>query len=59
GIIFNNGNAKDLARAVLKLLHDDELCKMLGRNGRSYVTQYGDWMKNADKICEVSEAFVN
>lgn len=59
GIIFNNGNAKDLARAVLKLLHDDELCKTLGRNGRSYVTQYGDWMKNADKICEVSEAFVN
>ncbi len=59
GIIFKNGNAKDLAKAVLKLLHDDNLCKTLGRNGRCYVTQYGDWMKNADKICEISEGFVN
>ncbi len=58
GVIFESGNAEDLARAVIKLLGDERLCRSLGRNGRRYVTRFCNWAQNMEKICDVSETLV-
>ena len=58
GILFQNGNADDLARAILTLLRDETLRETLGQNGRRYVLDHCDWMKNAETICRICQSEV-
>jgi len=41
------------------LLRDEDLRKKLGRQGRQYVLENCDWLKNSETICQICQNEVN
>lgn len=52
GAIFENGDSKDLSRAVIALAHDEEMRKKLSHNAESGATRF-DWETVGPEIMNV------
>lgn len=55
GILVNPDNAQDLAKAIIKLLSDNNLRYQMGKNGRKYVIANRNWEKAIQKVADVVE----
>lgn len=53
GLTYREGDVKDLAQKLLKLLADDDLVKKLGKNGRQKVLREYNWENQAKKIIKI------
>ncbi|MDP8256839.1 MAG: glycosyltransferase family 4 protein [Candidatus Alcyoniella australis] len=52
GLLFEPGNAGQLARCFQRLYNDPQLARRLGANARQEVLQYYTWERNARRIIE-------
>ncbi|MFI3199910.1 MAG: glycosyltransferase family 4 protein [Eubacteriales bacterium] len=55
GLVYKNGNKKELIRSITRLMEDNKLCRRLGRN--AYATIADEWnekevAKRLVKLCE-------
>jgi glycosyltransferase involved in cell wall biosynthesis len=55
GLMVNPENPQEFASAAIELLHNPELRKKMGQNGRGYVLENRSWASVAKKIVEVCE----
>ncbi len=55
GVIFNSGDAADLANKVLSIYKDKNLAKIYGENGRKAVLSKYNWEKASQKLIELYE----
>jgi glycosyltransferase involved in cell wall biosynthesis len=46
-------NSYDFARAILKLIENEQLQEKMGKNGREFVTKYFSWEKSAKEILKI------
>ncbi|HID91008.1 TPA: glycosyltransferase family 1 protein [Candidatus Bathyarchaeota archaeon] len=58
GILVKGGNKDDLANAILKILSDPDLAKLLARNGRKMVENKYSWSVVAEDIERVYRELV-
>lgn len=58
GIIVDPDVSADLSEAIIGLLRDDKIRKVLGRNGRSVVIKKHSWKKTAENIEKVCREVV-
>jgi glycosyltransferase involved in cell wall biosynthesis len=56
GLLFKPGDADRLSGVLIRLLSDGRLSARLGRNGRNYVLQNGDWNRAGLRIAEMCES---
>lgn len=59
GLIFNSGDADDLADKIIMLLENEVLRKELGDCGRKHIEEKCDWDKNAKTIVEICESNIS
>lgn len=53
GFLFNPGDAQDLSSKIINLIDDENLRKILGRNGRKYVELNLSWKNYAETLIEI------
>jgi len=53
GLTYKEGDVKDLAGKLLKLLEDESLSQKLGKSGRKKVLKEYNWQNQAKKILEI------
>ena len=56
GLLFQKGDMQAMAAAVSKLMHDPELARRLGRQGRRYVETERTWTSAAAEVAGAYEA---
>ncbi len=59
GFLVEPEDSEELANAIIKLLHNDELRKDMGIRGRKYIVENHSWGAVAGKIAEVCERSIN
>jgi glycosyltransferase involved in cell wall biosynthesis len=55
GIFVQPGSDEAIANAVKRLACDRELCRVMGRHARSYVTEHFDRQQQAEQFTELIE----
>jgi glycosyltransferase involved in cell wall biosynthesis len=55
GILFEPGNIRELAAALIKLTDDARLCHRLGEMARLWVLQERTWENNARQVLKIAE----
>lgn len=55
GILVEPENPELLAKAILKLLKDEDLIKKMGKNGRTYLIENNSWAAVAKRIEKILE----
>ena len=55
GVLIQPDNAKELARAIMRLLQNPELKKQMGENGRKFVVENHSWESVAKRVAELCE----
>ena len=58
GILVPPDDDKALAKAILKLANNAELCDKMGREGHEFVRQHYQWNKSLDSMCELYEKVI-
>ena len=58
GILVPPGDDKTLAKAILNLANDVDLCHKMGREGYAFVRQNYQWEKSLDIMCELYERVI-
>lgn len=59
GILVEPENPEELAKAIVRLLTNEELREQMGENGRRYVVENQSWEIMAKKVAEVCESAVS
>jgi len=59
GLLFKQGNPKDLASKIIMLLEDKSFRKKLGHNARKYVVKNRDWAIYAARVLKIYEYAMN
>jgi len=59
GVLVEPENSEELAIAILKLLHNEELRKEMGMKGRKYIVENHSWGAAARKVADVCERSIN
>ena len=58
GILVEPENIEELAKAIIKLLKDEQLREEMGKNGREYVVKNHSWESVARRVAEVCESTI-
>jgi len=58
GILLELGDAAALAAAIIKLLHNQELRKQMGEDGRRYVVENQSWESVAKRVTDVCQSLI-
>jgi len=58
GLLVEDGNVRDLAQAVIRVLEDEALRLRLGRNALEYARQFS-WDKTAKQFMKILERTIN
>lgn len=57
GLLFNSGNAAELAKQIIALRHDSDFAHHLGLNGQRAVQQLGGWDSYGEKLVAVLKSY--
>ena len=59
GVLVEPENSEELAIAILRLLHNEELRKGMGMRGRKYIVENHSWGAAARKVADVCERSIS
>lgn len=58
GFLVEPENPKELSKAIIKLMKDENLRNEMGKNGRDLVVKYYSWEANARKVAKLCEDLI-
>ena len=58
GFLVEPENPEELGKAIIKIMKDENLRNLMGKNGRDFVVKYNSWEANARKVEELCEKVI-
>ena len=59
GLVYESNNEKDLAKKIIQLYENPNLCKQMGKNGKKAVLEKYNWENTSKNLIELYKTIEN